>query len=364
MRFGIIGCGTIAQVMHVPYVAELPDAELYALCDPAEDRVETLADRYGVSHRFGSAEALVEELSDELDAAIVLTPPQAHADAVVQLLEAGIATLVEKPLAVSVEDAERMTEAADSADVTSMVAYMKRYDPAFERAQAELAEIDDVDLITAYDVDPDHGRIIEEVYDLIDADLPESFIQESTRKRRNDAVSAIDVDDDDLAAQYTAHLEHACHDVNVLRGLFGDVEAIDHVDLYADGRYATAHLRYEGGTRCVLDSGFSDRSWFEEWVRVDAADRSVTVEYGNPYIRNTPTEVRVRQGIEELSETTHVPSYDESFKCEIRHFLRAVKGEKDVRTPFEEARDDVRLIADLVRASQGVDTLGNYEEGV
>lgn len=363
MRIGIIGCGTIAQVMHAPYVAELPNAELYALCDPVESRVHALGDRYDVPHRFGSTEPLIESVGGELDAAIVLTPPHAHADAVIQLLEEGIATLVEKPLAVSIEDAERMTEAADSANVTSMVAYMKRYDPAFERVQSELAEIDDIDLITAYDVDPDHGRIINEVYDLIEGDLPESVIRKSSSKKRSDATSAIGVDDDDLAAQYAAHLEHACHDVNVLRGLFGDVESIDYVDLYADGRYATAHLQYAGGTHCVLDSGFSDRNWFEEWVRVDAADRSVTVEYGNPFIKNTPTEVRVRHGIEEYSETTHIPTYDESFKCEIRHFFRAARGEVDVRTPFEEARDDVRLIADLFRSSIDVDTLGTYEGG-
>lgn len=362
MRIGIIGCGMIAQIMHIPYVAELPEVELYALCDPAERRVQTLADRYAVPHRFGRTHSLIADVGDKLDAAIVLTPPHAHADSVIQLLDEGIPTLVEKPLAVSVEDAEDMVVAAETADVTAMVAYMKRYDPAFERAQDELTEMDTIDLVTAYDVDPDHGRIIEEVYDLIDADLDASFLEESTRQQRADAVSAIGVEDDELATEYAAHLEHACHDINLLRGLFGDVANIDHVDRFADGRYATAHLRYEEETRCILNSGFSNRKWFEEWLRVDGPDRSVTIEYGNPFIRNTPTEVQVRQGTAEFSETTCVPTYDESFKREIRHFIRAVRGEVDVRTPFTDARDDVRLIADLFRVAHGVETFETYGE--
>ncbi|RQH02662.1 Gfo/Idh/MocA family protein [Natrarchaeobius oligotrophus] len=367
MRIAIVGCGTIAQVMHIPYAAELPELEVHALVDPAVDRARTLAARNGVPHHFESTDELLTEVGTELDAAIVLTPPQAHADAVIPLLANDVDVLVEKPLAISPTDADRMVEAAAESDATAMVAYMKRYDPAYERAREEIDAIDEIDLITAYDVDPNHGRILEEVYDTVGGEVPDSFVEASTRKRRRDALEAIGapVDEadgvDDLAADYDWHLEHICHDVNALRGLFGDVERIDHVDVFADGRYATAHLVYEGGHRCVLDSGLSNRNWFEEWIRVDAPDRAVTVEYSNPFIKNSPTEITVKQGIETLSETTHTPSYDESFKCEIRHFTRAAAGEASVETTFAEARDDVYLIADLFRVYDGVEPLREYQ---
>jgi predicted dehydrogenase len=359
MRFGIIGCGTIAQIMHIPYVAEVPDAELLALVDPARDRAEALGDRYNVPHTYETTEDLVANVGDDLDAVIVLTPPHTHVDAVAQTVEADIHTLVEKPLAVSPEDADRMVELAEVADVTTMVAYMKRYDPAYERAKEELATVDEIDLVTAYDVDPDHFRIIEEVYDLVEGDLPESFIEESAAARRADATAAIGADDD-LADDYDWHLEHICHDVNALRGLFGDVERIDHVDVYADGRYATAHLVYEGGRRCVLDSGLSERKWFEEFIRVDTPESAVTVDFTNPFIKNSPTELTVEEGIEELTETTYTPSNAEPFKRELEHFIDCVRGEAEVRTTFAEARDDVRLIADLFREYQDVDTIGGY----
>lgn len=360
MRFGIIGCGTIAQVMHIPYVVELPTIELHALVDPALDRAEVLADQYNVAHAFERTEELIESVGNELDAVIVLTPPHTHADTVVQTLDAEIHTLVEKPLAVSPDDANQMVEAAQQTDVTTMVAYMKRYDPAYERALEELEEIDEIDRITAYDVDPDHQRIIEEVYDLVPGDISESFIKESNRARHTDALSAIDTENDTLADNYDWHLEHICHDVNALRGLFGNVERIDYTDVFADGRYATAHLVYEGDNRCVLDSGLSKRKWFEEFIRVDAPDRAITLEYSNAFIKNTPTELNVKEGIEELTDRTHVASHEESFKRELDHFVRCIEGKAEVRTPFKEARDDVRLIADLFRVHQDKGTLGTY----
>jgi predicted dehydrogenase len=361
MRIGIVGCGTVAQSMHIPHAVELPETELVALADPATDRVETLADRYGVEGRFGGAEETIDGMAGELDAAIVLAPMQHHAEAVEATLGAGIHTLVEKPLAASLVDADRMVAAAGESDATAMVAYMKRYAPAYERAREVVADLDAVDRVTAYDVDPDHGRIIAEVYDIVGGSVPEGLLERSVEARREDAMAAIGVDDPDLAADYNWHLEHACHDVNLLRGLFGGVECIDHVDLYAEGRYATANLRYEGGLRCTLHSGDSDRREFEEFVRVDTPRAAVTLEYFNPFVKNTPAELRVRRGREALSEETFRGSYEEPFKRELRRFVACARGDREVTTTFAEAREDVRLIADLFRIVAGETPAGEYE---
>jgi predicted dehydrogenase len=343
----------VAQVMHIPYLAEISDAELHAFADPATGRVETLADRYNVPNVYTGHEALLADVGDELDAVVVLTPSHAHADVVVDTLDAGIDTLVEKPIAASLEDADRMVEAAESSEATAMVAYMKRYDPAYERAADAIDDLGAIDLVTAYDVDPDHFRIVEEVYDIVEGSPPEELIEESVAKRRSDMETAIGTDDERLIDAYDFQLEHVCHDVNALRGLFGEVESIDHVNVFADGRYATAHLTYEGGVQCVLETGDSDRKWFEEFIRVDGPDGAVTVEFSNPFIRNTPTELRVKRGIEELSETVHTPAYDEPFKRELEYFIDSVEGNAEVRTTLDEAREDLRIIIDLFRAYRG-----------
>jgi predicted dehydrogenase len=303
---------------------------------------------------------LVDELADELDAVIVLTPPTQHAAVVETTLEAGIDTLVEKPLAVSVEDADRMVEAADRSAATAMVAYNKRYAPALEDAREEIAALERIDKITAYDVDPNHGRNLDEVYDLIGGDVPDSVIAETREKQVADSKQVIDTDDEALADDYHWHLEHICHDVNLLRALFGGVESIEHVDLYADGRYATANLVYEGGHRCTLDSGLSDRKWFEEFVRVDSPEGMVRLEFGDPFIKNSMPQVQVKRGTDEISDETRTPSFEESFKRELEYFIECARGDAEVQTTFAEGRADVRLIADLFRHERGATLLGEY----
>jgi len=291
--------------------------------------------------------------ADDDDRAVVLTPAQAHANVAEDTLSTGIHTFVEKPIAATLEDATTMVEAADASDAVAMVGYMKRYDPSYELAQERIDGLDAIDLVTAYDVDPDHGRIIEEVYDLVGGTPPADVIEASVTKRRQDIEEAIGTDDELLVEAYDFQLDHLCHDVNALRGLFGSLERIDHVAVFAEGRYATAHLRYEDGIRCVLETGDSDRKWFEEFIRVDGPDGMVTVDFSNPFIKNTPTELRVKEGTEELSETVSTPSYEESFKRELAHFRRCIEGESEVRTTFAEAREDLRVIIDLFRTYRG-----------
>jgi predicted dehydrogenase len=358
MRVGLVGCGTIAQVMHVPYLAELPAWDLAALADPVQSRARALADCYNVSGRYSTVDELVAD--GDVEAVVVCTPSHTHADVVETTLGAGLHTFVEKPLAASPADADRMVAAAAESDAVAMVGYMKRYDPAYERAREELLSLDGIDLVTAYDVDPDHQRIINEVYDLFEGDPPESLIEESRRERRTAIESAIGTDEDPLVEAYDFQIEHLCHDVNVLRGLFGAVEAIEDVALFADGQYATARLTYEEGVPCVLETGDSERKWFEEYVRVDGPNGMVRLSFSNPFIRNTPSELQVKRGIEELTDTTYMPSSEEPFKRELAWFLNCIDDERAVRTTFSEARADVELIADLFRASQGVNTNGAY----
>lgn len=358
MRFAVTGCGEVAQIMHIPHVVEHPALELHALVDPDDDRLDVLGDRYGVEHRYQGVDPMIDAVGTDLDAVVVCTPMHTHAEVGVAVLQAGLHVLLEKPLAMTPEGADALVDAAGKTDATAMVGYMKRYAEAYQRAASLVDDLSAVDLITAFDTDPDFPAVLAETYDLVDADLPDEFVEESAAARRRRAMAAIDAEDPDLADAYDFHLEHVCHDVNALRGLFGAVERIQHVDFFADGRYGTAMLEYEGGQRCTLTSGIGDRAWFDQYIRVDAPEGMVTLEFGNPMVRNHVPRVVVTQGRDELEETVLTPTYEESFKRELDHFVRCIRGEAAVRTPFEHARADVELVADLFRAYQGKPLVG------
>ncbi len=349
MKFGIIGCGTIAQIMHIPNVVEIPDAELAALCDPAENVTTALGDRYNVppEQRYTDPKRLIEELAPELDGVIVTTPMQTHAEIVERALTVGVNTLVEKPLAVTPAAATRLAETAEKSDATAMVAYNRRFELAYEKLATELDGVDRIDSITAYAVDADFSKSLPDIYDLVEPELEDEFIERSGERRREQCKQAIGTDDDDLAAAYDFQLEHVCHDINALRGLFGDVVSIDHVDFVRDGYFGTAHLVFEGGERCVLQTGDSERHWHEQFLRIDAPDRTLRLDFDHPFVKYNSATLTVRQGTAETVDCQYSPTREESFKRELEQFMACVRGESEVPTPIAEARDDVELIASL-----------------
>lgn len=349
MKIAVIGCGTIAQIMHIPNVVELPETELVALCDPGENVTAELGTRYNVdpTSQYQDPENLFEERADVVDAVIVTTPMQTHVDIVESALSANLHVLVEKPLAVTPDEADRLVEMAKSSDVTAMVAYNRRFELAYERFTDELDEVDTVDSVTAYAVDADFSQSLPHIYDIVQPDLSEEFLEQSTTRRRKQCKRAIDTSDDTLAAAYDFQLEHVCHDINALRGLFGEVAAIDHVDFVRDGYFGTAHIVYEGGERVLLQSGDSERHFHEQFLRVDAPDRVLRLEFDHPFIRYNGATLSVRSGSDETADCQYSPTREESFKRELEHFVDCVQNDTTVRTPFADARDDIEVIATL-----------------
>ncbi|MBT3269952.1 Gfo/Idh/MocA family oxidoreductase, partial [Candidatus Poribacteria bacterium] len=97
IRVGFIGSGGIAQGKHVPGHLSVPNVEIVACCDIAEERAKVFAERNGVDHVFTDHNKMLE--MDEIDAVSVCTPNAFHADPTIAALKAGKHVICEKPLA-------------------------------------------------------------------------------------------------------------------------------------------------------------------------------------------------------------------------------------------------------------------------
>jgi predicted dehydrogenase len=341
MKVGMIGAGDIAQIMHLPHLADIPGVDLHAVADPGTNVIEMLSKRYNIPNQYGDTKTLIDDLADELDAVVIATPMHTHAELAVAALKSDLHTFVEKPVAVTPADAEEVVQATEQSDAECMVGYMKRYNPAFQKFEEEVAAAGTVDLITNVVLPPNVGDVIEQTYDTVRPELDEEFLASSAQERTEQLQRAIGTDDETLVEAYGYHLESICHDVNALRSLFGSVEQIDHVDVFNDGQYATAQFRYDGGRRCVLESGTTDRKWYDERIQVDTAESALTVTFGNAFIRNAPTDMSVKRGADETTETRHDTSHEEAFKRELEYFVEYVRGDAAVRTPTGKARGGV-----------------------
>ncbi|HTS93228.1 MAG TPA: NAD-dependent epimerase/dehydratase family protein [Stellaceae bacterium] len=130
-RVCLVGAGYIAQT-HADVLASLPDVQINAIVDPNLDRATGLARRVGSAAAFASVEAALG--ADAIDCAHVLVPPNLHLAAALPLISAGKPVLLEKPLAVSAGECERLITAA--AGTTLGVNQNFVFHPAFAQLRA------------------------------------------------------------------------------------------------------------------------------------------------------------------------------------------------------------------------------------
>lgn len=123
IRFGLVGCGRISQT-HLQALEALPDCELVAVADARDAAACQVAEQYRCRY-YDSVEQILE--SESLDAAVICTPPSTHSKIAEALLHQGVHVLCEKPLAVTVAEAERMVAMANLKGLVLMMASKFRY---------------------------------------------------------------------------------------------------------------------------------------------------------------------------------------------------------------------------------------------
>lgn len=126
LRVGLIGAGNIFERGYLPALLDTDALRAVAVTDLDPDRAASAAARLPGAVMAGSASELVAR--DDLDAVLVLTPTDTHAELAIAALEAGRHVLCEKPMARSAADARRMAEAATRAGRRLMIGHTRRFD--------------------------------------------------------------------------------------------------------------------------------------------------------------------------------------------------------------------------------------------
>ncbi|MEU5534048.1 Gfo/Idh/MocA family oxidoreductase [Streptomyces sp. NPDC020362] len=129
MKVGCIGLGDIAQKAYLPVLGTQPEVELH-LQTRTPETLARVADTLHLpaERRHTSLESLLDA---GLDAAFVHAPTAAHPEIVTRLLEAGVPTYVDKPLAYRLPDSERLVDLAERRDVSLFVGFNRRYAPSY-----------------------------------------------------------------------------------------------------------------------------------------------------------------------------------------------------------------------------------------
>src|SRR5690348_821789 len=138
LRIGVLGCGPIAQAAHFEACRRARNAELYAICDLAEDLVTRMAAIHQPQVTYLDYDAMLAD--PKVEAVIVATADQFHVEHASRALAAGKHVLVEKPLGVTVDECEALRKQVQASGLLLLVGTMKRFDPGIAFARQFIKE--------------------------------------------------------------------------------------------------------------------------------------------------------------------------------------------------------------------------------
>ncbi|MGC4105832.1 MAG: Gfo/Idh/MocA family oxidoreductase [Thermomicrobiales bacterium] len=344
---GVVGLGQIAQIMHLPYLTELPGFEVRAVCDLSPSVTASVADQYGVSQRYTD----YHDLLKQPDVDVVLVCTLDHAEIVIAAAEAGKHIVVEKPMCFNLEEADEIIRAVTAKNVKLMVSYMKRYDPGYQWALERFRAMENIRLVRVHDLAGDFS-INNEIYDLFTAnDIPQSVLDRGRETSQRSMIQAIGEDRAHLVDAYSTLLGLTTHDSIILRQAFGEPSRVMFADVY-ERNFVVATLEYENGMRCVWESGIlTGRKFWDESLTAYSSDQAVEVRFPFPYLKNAATMVFVNEMEDGAAvDKQVVASFDGAFKREWRHLHDCLSQNCQPITNAEEGRADVALMIELIKA--------------
>ncbi|MGI8995332.1 MAG: Gfo/Idh/MocA family protein [Pyrinomonadaceae bacterium] len=138
LRIGLIGCGRIAQLVHLPLLTRLPDIELAAVAEPDVARRQQASRHAPRATAYATYEELLDNAS--VEAVLISSPPAFHAEAAIAALRAGKHVYLEKPLATNLREGRALLDIWRRTKLVGMIGFNYRFNPMHATARRYIAE--------------------------------------------------------------------------------------------------------------------------------------------------------------------------------------------------------------------------------
>ena len=352
VRVGIIGLGEVAQTVHLPVLEALADRyEIGAICDISPTLLTVIGERYGVEQRYSDYNAMVQQA--DLDAVFILNSDEYHADCVIAAARNGKHVLVEKPMCLTLREAEEIIQARDEAGVQVMVAYMRRFAPAFLQAIEEVRGVESINYARIRDIIGRNRLIIDQAMPVLrPGDFPAGAQDDRAARAARLVQEAIGDVPPELVRAYRLLLGLNSHDLSAMRELLGVPRRVAAARQWRGGNYLTAIFEYDDFC-AVLETGVDDQVRFDAHIEVYGSSRSVRIQYDSPYIRHLPTTLIIQETNGDALEKRVVrPTFKDPYTHELEYFHAVATEGLTPKTTPEDFTQDLRLIHQIVAALQ------------
>jgi predicted dehydrogenase len=347
LRVGVIGCGLITQIRHLPYLKELADIfEVTAICDLSERVLSQVGDAFGVSRRFTDSS---DVLNEPLDAVLIATTGD-HAPLVEAAARAGKHIFVEKPISFSVAGGAAASAVAEAAGVRVQVGYMKRYDPAYERLQDELGDFTDVRFVRMTTLEAPNRAYVSHYPLVAGTDVDQALVEDLQTRDEEEITRAISSDDPLIRQMYMwVLLGSMVHELNAVRNLIGEPTSVDYASIRRQG--VNLVMTFETVEAVFSWIDLPGISRYGQELAVYSPGRRAALVLPSPYLRNAPTLLVLESGDLETAasrRSEEIVSYEDAFKRELVAFHDCVMSDREPRTSADDALKDVDLCQKIV----------------
>ncbi|HEY0790860.1 MAG TPA: Gfo/Idh/MocA family oxidoreductase [Chthoniobacterales bacterium] len=350
IRLGYVGCGFMAQNVHLPNFRSVPGCELVALAEKRSALREKVAAKFEIPARYGSHLELA--CDPQVDAVAVSAGFVEQGEIAADLLRAGKHVFMEKPMAVSQRQAERMLGASRDGQSRLMVAYMKRFDPG---------NVWMADLVASWRREGTAGNALLTRNHgfcgdwLVGLDLSQMIRTEEPIEPWTPTDQLPGWMPPEHHRAYINYLQQYTHNVNLLRYLLEadrrDLVRVEQVAFDSDGFTGIAILRL-AGVRCVIESATSNFHAWDENTQIFFQDGWIRAETPPFFARSATTrlEVYTRKPHPELRYPLGPGLNVWPYLEEANHFIQSLQSGTPFRSSGEDAFLDVVLNEEIYRA--------------
>jgi predicted dehydrogenase len=354
LRVGIVGCGEVTQIMHLPSLFQLAEQfTVTALCDVSQTVLQTVGEQWQIQKRYRNYQDLVSQ--DDVDAVLVANPDVYHAEVALATIAAGKHVLIEKPMCMTLREADEISAAQERAGVTVQVGYMRRYAPAFVEAVRLIPQLGNIRLARVHDVLGQNALIVGGTSRVIRGDdISPDVVAAGGRLRDERIAEAIGDAPAELGRAYGLLLGLSSHDLSAMRELLGMPQRVLYAAQRQGGLYLSAAFDY-GGYVCQFETGIDNIPRFDAHLEVYGEQRVLRVQYDTPYVRNLPIRLSVTEanGQGGLVERAEHPAWGDAFVTEWQAFHTNVVERRQPKTPPADFRQDLELFRDMIALMRG-----------
>jgi predicted dehydrogenase len=342
VKIGYVGCGFMAQKVHIPNFISIPECEFVAIAEVRPKLGKKVQERYNIPLLYSDHLELAK--NPEIDAVAVSADFSLQGEIAKDLLRAGKHVFMEKPMAVSVEQAEAIISAGKETGKKLMVGYMKRYDAGNEIVKASIEQFKKTGELGNITFARNHGFCGDWVANL---DTP----MESTDEPKPSAPMKVpEWLPQEWVWAYLGYLQQYTHNINLMRWFLdaGDDVKVKTVDLDDNG-YTGITIFEMAGVRVTLETGGISHYRWDEHSQIYFEHGWVHTWAPPLLLKNTPADVEIyRAGnVQEFVHPVPKPRWTWSYHREAEHFVANVQTDEPFRSSGEDTLTDVRLFEEI-----------------